>query len=222
MGPPSAQSPFATCRCYRHAEDVMRLLAEHYFHFIAPTGSCARPLPWQCLWLQVFAGCCQPLLRNGPSRRYLCRSFHTCLDPCSGGPQSAISRFFLQGVGLPHVPNGSAHHAAPTATSIGSRSRSCSHSLMFKPVCLLATPIAPTLVPLSAGRARLLHPRVSRFVTSPCSGYANRPNRATGGKGTCTPQDRQPCRLLPGRPTSSCSNAARSRPRHWPTSCRDW
>ena len=30
-------------------------------------------------------------------------------------------------------------------------------------------------------------------------GYANRPFRATDGKGTSTPQDPQPCRLLPQR-----------------------
>jgi hypothetical protein len=84
----------------------------------------------------------------------------------------------------------------PTATSVGKEFRSCSHSLMFKPVCLLATPIAPTLAPRGAGQPWLLHPRISRFVASPCSGYANRPNRATGGKGTRTPQDRQPCLLL--------------------------
>jgi len=78
---------------------------------------------------------------------------------------------------------------------LGSRFRSCSHSLMFRPARLLATPVAPTLTPCDAGRPWLLRPRLSRFVTSPCSGYANRPNRAIGGKGTCTPQTRQPCRL---------------------------
>ncbi len=34
---------------------------------------------------QVFAGCCQSLLGDGPSRRYLCRSFTGCLDPYPGG-----------------------------------------------------------------------------------------------------------------------------------------
>lgn len=33
---------------------------------------------------QVFAGCCQPLLGAGPSRRYLYRSFPACLDLYSG------------------------------------------------------------------------------------------------------------------------------------------
>ncbi len=46
------------------------------------------------------------------------------------------------------------------------------------------------------GQPWLLLPRLSRFVTSPSRGYANRPNRATDGRGTFTLQDPQPCRLL--------------------------
>ena len=87
----------------------------------------------------------------------------------------------------------------PTATSVGKRFRSCSHSIIFRPAHLLATPVAPTLTPFGAGQPWLLSPRISRFVTSPCSGYANRPNRVIGGKGTRTLQNRQPCRLLPKR-----------------------
>ena len=34
---------------------------------------------------QVFAGCYEPLLGVGPSRRYLCRSFSRCLAPYPGG-----------------------------------------------------------------------------------------------------------------------------------------
>jgi hypothetical protein len=37
------------------------------------------------LFLQVFAGCCKPLLHDGPSRRYLCASFAGCLDLYPGG-----------------------------------------------------------------------------------------------------------------------------------------
>jgi len=33
----------------------------------------------------VSAGCYQPLLPAGPSRRYLCESFPGCLGPCHGG-----------------------------------------------------------------------------------------------------------------------------------------
>ena len=107
LGPPSAQSPFAPCRRYRHGGGVARLLERRYSFVIAHTDSCARPLPSSRLWhrlvRKVFAGCCQPLLRNGPSRRYLCRSIRTCLDPYSGGPQGAIPRFLPRDVGLPRV-----------------------------------------------------------------------------------------------------------------------
>jgi len=43
----------------------------------------------------------------------------------------------------------------------------------------------------------LLRSGTVRFVTSPHSEYASRPNRATDGVGTLTPQNPQPCRLLP-------------------------
>jgi len=123
LGPPSIQSPFAACRRYRHAGDVQRLLIGSYSHFIAPTGSCAKPLPscrlWHSLLRQVFAGCCQPLLRNGPSRRYLCQSFPACLDPYSGCSQGARARFFPLG----HWPSPNLNRVGaslvPKATFIG-------------------------------------------------------------------------------------------------------
>jgi hypothetical protein len=39
----------------------------------------------RCLGRRVCAGCRQSLLGDGPSRRYLCRSFLGCLDPYRGG-----------------------------------------------------------------------------------------------------------------------------------------
>src|SRR5438094_831003 len=53
----------------------------------------------------------------------------------------------------------------------------------------------------------LLRPSLSRFVTSPCPGYANRPNRAIDGMGTFTPSDTQPCRLLPERQPSAAADS---------------
>ena len=41
----------------------------------------------------VSAGCDQPLLLAGPSRRYLCESFPACLGPCHGGPVECICLF---------------------------------------------------------------------------------------------------------------------------------
>ena len=52
----------------------------------------------------VSAGCYQPLLPAGPSRRYLCESFLGCLDPCHGGTWSAFACFFLYVIGLPPFP----------------------------------------------------------------------------------------------------------------------
>jgi hypothetical protein len=67
----------------------------------------------QNLGRQVCAGCHQPLLDIGPSQRYLHESFPRCLDPYPGGPHGARTRFFPQGIGLPHFLTGSALHKVP-------------------------------------------------------------------------------------------------------------
>ncbi len=66
------------------------------------------------LFRQVFAGCYEPLLEDGPSRRYLC-------DPCMGAwvrtpPRlvGALVRFFPSSIGLPLVSRGSAPGKYPT------------------------------------------------------------------------------------------------------------
>jgi hypothetical protein len=123
----------------------------------------------------------------GATRRCLCESFSACLDPYPGGSRGACTRFFPQDNGLPDVRTRSAPSHIHTATSVWACFRGCNHSLMFRPADLLATPIAPTAAPLRTGQPWLLRPRLSRFVTSPSSGYANRPFRATDGKGTFTP-----------------------------------
>ena len=88
-----------------------------------------------------------------------------------------------------------------TATSVWEISRGYSDSFMFRPPGLLATQIAPTAACLddTLGSRGFLRPRISRFVTSPSRGYASRPNRATDGMGTFTPQDSRPCWPLPRR-----------------------
>ena len=189
--PPCTESPFASLRCYLAEDSVYRYLSQHYPALIATTGSCARPtpshLPQLSLRQWVFAGCCEPRLGIGPSRRCLCESFSACLDPYPGGSCGACTRFFPQDNGLPDVRTRSAPSHIHTATSVWACFRGCNHSLMFRPADLLATPIAPTAAPLGTGQPWLLRPRLSRFVTSPSSGYANRPFRPTDGKGTSTP-----------------------------------
>ena len=159
-----------------------------------PTASGFNLVRW------VFAGYRQSLLRVGPSRRYLCESFPGCLAPYPGCSCGALARSFPQDIGLPDVMTRSALGNTHTmATSVWTLFRGCSHSLMFKPADLLATQVAPTAVPLGTGQPWLFLPRLFRFVTSPNSGYANRPSRATDGRGTSTLQDSQPCQLLPRR-----------------------
>ena len=85
-GPPSAQSSFACHKCDSWQGGVQRHLEEHYPFFIAPTSSHAPnqlPLPdfvYPHLFPEVLAGCCEPLLETGSSRRYLCKSFPGCLS----------------------------------------------------------------------------------------------------------------------------------------------
>jgi hypothetical protein len=106
--PPSAQSPFARLGRYLWRRDVQHLVRRRYPSFIALTDSCARPKSSRRLRLSlfrpVFAGCCQPLLEDGPSRRYLhnlckgawtrtpprsCRSVH--LDALALGSGASIA-----------------------------------------------------------------------------------------------------------------------------------
>src|SRR5260370_21017815 len=57
------------------------------------------PIPSACLSFGlslvrgVLAGCDQPLLPTGCSRRYLCESFLGCLVPCPGGSTECIYLF---------------------------------------------------------------------------------------------------------------------------------
>jgi len=128
-----------------------------------------------CLGRWVFAGCCQPLLSIGPSRRYLCESFSACLNPYPGCSHGASTRFFPQDNGLPDVRTRSALGNTRTATSVRSLYRGCSYSFIFRPADLLAPHVAPTAVPIGTRQTGLLHPRRTRVVTSPSRGYANRP-----------------------------------------------
>ena len=145
----------------------------------------------------VFAGCCEPRLDGGPSRRYLCAPFPACLDPYPGSSWSACARYFLHDSGLPPVRTGSALSNMPysdfsTARFFGAAViPSCSGPQVCSP--------PRSLLPLRylVGQPWFLRPSLSWFVTSPRSGYANRPTRAIDGIRTFTLSDAQPCRLLP-------------------------
>jgi len=147
---PSAQSPFASPRCYLSESEVPStwkgitlpsLLLRTHPPVPNPPPASGYPLDQL-----VFAGYCQSPLGVGLSRRYLCVSFPTCLDPYPGCSWSAFARFFLQDIGLPRVRTGSALRIF-RANDFSARAsfRGCSHSLRFRPAGLLATLVVPTV-----------------------------------------------------------------------------
>jgi hypothetical protein len=180
LGPPSAQSPFASRRCYRPEEGMVCLLEGRYPFVVARRAHAPDLLPSTRLRHRlarlVFAACCQPLLGTGPSRRYLCQSFPTCLDPYSGYSQGARARCFPQDIGLPRVRTGSAHRVSPTATSVGTHFSELQSFSDVQTRRFARHSGSSHLAPRGARRPWLLHPRPSQFVTSPCSGHAIRPN----------------------------------------------
>ena len=66
------------------------------------------PISGYALIRKVFAGCCQPLLRKGPSQRYLCRPSLCAGTPAPAAPKVLFSRFYPWDIGLPRVNTGSA------------------------------------------------------------------------------------------------------------------
>ena len=121
----------------------------------------------------VFAGCHQPLLLTGPSRRYFYQSFLGCLSPYPGGFAECTCLVLPQ----PHRPS-------PVEKWVGfpllsrehdfSRTlfRSCSYFVMFKPPSLFASQVVPTAAGSLAGQPRLLRPSRTCVVTFARIGYA--------------------------------------------------
>ena len=132
---------------------------------ITPTGETCTPSPARTLLLRlgsyglmrrsraalpyfsirlvggVFAGCYQPLLPPGSSRRYLCESFLGCLVPYHGRPTECLYLFLPPRHRLPQQGYGSACPLLSANTIFhGAYFRGCRHSLMFKPPSLLTLP----------------------------------------------------------------------------------
>ena len=201
LGPPSAQSPFAARRCYRRAGDVQHLLVRRYSHFIAPMGSCARPValpPASALAshersLQVAVSpCWAQALPDVTSADLSPRVWTTT----PAAPKVHVPVSSPEALAFPEFEAGRRFASLQQLLPLDSPFRSCSHSLMFRPMDLLATPVAPTSR-LSALSSRgfyvrayhgLLPPRAADMLTAQI--------RAIGGNGTRTRQNRQPCRLL--------------------------
>ena len=132
----------------------MDLVREHYPSFIAHTGSCAGPKSSSCLGFtlvhQILAGCCEPLLEVGPSRRYLCRSFSRCLAPYPGGSLCCFCPLLHTELRPSPRYEKVGSHITRTAALVRRSFRGCKHSFMFRPLPLLATLTAPTIASFDA------------------------------------------------------------------------
>ena len=160
---------------------VAHLLGGHCPSFIAPTDSCANPIP-------LFSPSVVPRLR---SLRRLCpapaasgifptlflRILPRMLGPYPGGTAWCTYLFLplrhrpsprVEWVGFPRCP-------AKRFPS-GREFRGCRHFVMFRPPSLLAPQIVPTAARIATGQPGLLRPSRTCFVTSACIGYASRPN----------------------------------------------
>jgi len=132
-----------------HHRVVPDHLRGHYPSFTAPTGSCVPPYAscgLGCPIPQVFAGCGEPLLVEGGSRRYLCVSVPRCLDPYPGGVVGAPTHYFPTTIGLPPVPMRSAHRNNPLSdfrAGVISELQSFAHVQASR---FAATQVAPTAV----------------------------------------------------------------------------
>ncbi len=98
--PPSTESPFARRRCYLLRNGFQHRFSRRYPTFIAHTGSCARPNASRrtqlSLLRRVLAGCHEPLLAVGPSRRYSVNLSLGARTPTPVGDCGALARFFPQ------------------------------------------------------------------------------------------------------------------------------
>ena len=116
---------------------------------------------------KVFAGCCQPLLEDGPSRRYLhnlCKGAWTHTPPRSwrsvrlDALALGSGRFDRRTSASPQSLTSSAREKLPAMQlQQGGVFRGCSHSLMFRLPYLLGPPVAPTAVTSTGQPGRLHH-----------------------------------------------------------------
>ena len=136
------------------------------------------------LLLVVFAGCCQPLLDEGPSRRYLCESFLGCLDPYPAGLQKCTCPLLPSATStFPAWDTG--RHARMTRSATSERpSISRRQSFLYVQASKFAChPDRSHRCSQSARRPWRLHPSRTYVVTSIRIGYASRPNRAIDDRG---------------------------------------
>ena len=144
------------------------VLDRHYPIIIAHTGSCAGPQSSPDINLditRVFAGCCEPLLEDGPSRRYL---LNLCIGAWPLTPWrlfGAFARFFPKSIGLISELRDSARSVPSRCNFNDARFRGCRHSFMFRLPYSLGPQIAPT------AEARCLQGSRAVYITQWTCGY---------------------------------------------------
>src|SRR5450756_1365062 len=219
MEPPSAQSPFAQCRYYPPTGETCTpspartLLLGHRSYGLIRQSRLALLSFGLSLVQEVFAGCYQPLLPSGSSRRYLCKSFLGCLVPYHGGPTECEYLFLPPchrpsprevWVGFPLLSanttsRGGVFEAADI--SLCSGLRVCSSPRSFLP--LLKVPQGSRDFYIRAERASLpLHAPDMLAVRI----------QAIDGTRTSTLPDSQPCRPLPSPPPQTARPGSRELP----------
>ncbi len=154
--PATYREPLCPSKALPSAGRRQHRLGRHYPAVVAHTGSCAGPPPSHRLRFSlgrwVFAGCCESLLEDGPSRRYLHK-------PCIGAwthtpsrPFGAHTHYFPNGIGLTQGGTGSARETPPRRDFyVGEGFRGCSHSFTFRLLCSLDPLVAPTAVAFLPG-----------------------------------------------------------------------
>jgi len=148
--PPSAQSPFAPCRCYRHRERRVPppqrtlLLRHSYYELMRQTR--LAPLAFDSA-SRLRSPC---KLLPAPAASGLFPTLALRIFPMMPGPLSRrLADCTCLVLPLPQRPsplkNGSAYRNIPLKRlHSGAGFRDCSHFFMFRPHSLLATLIAPT------------------------------------------------------------------------------
>jgi hypothetical protein len=195
------RAPLPRDWCYRHGGDVLRLLGRPYPSFIAPMSSCAKPLPSVRLWspsyvrsLQVATSpCCAKALPDSISANLSRRAW----TPTPAASSVHLLDSSARALAFPSVQVGRRLATFPTAISVGGAYFGavvisfCSGPSVCSPHRWLP-PLHPSMPSGRGFYARAYY----GWLPAPYCGYANRPIRAIDGKGTCTPPDWQPCRLL--------------------------
>ncbi len=167
--PPSAQSPFARGGCYpltgRPPESPQRTLLPLPRSYGLMRQTKSLPAPRWSLGHQVFAGCRQSLLGDGPSRHYLCNpciGAWTHTPPCSS---DACAHFFSENTGLTPRETRSAREKFPAATSAGSVISGLQSFVYLQAPTLARSPGCTHRGTLERRAARPFTPRIARVVT---------------------------------------------------------